>query len=90
MKNKSPLENDVPKYRKRKKMRSLKSLSKKQLDDKKSQAYKNIQSDFEWLSKFKTKKSPMGNVFAKVALDGIEKNTDRLDKILGVILGDET
>lgn len=89
MKNKSPLENEVPKHRKRKKMRSLKSLSKKQIDDKKTQAYKNINSDMEWLIKFKDKKkTSMSNVFITVALDGIEKNADRLDKILGVILGE--
>jgi molybdenum cofactor biosynthesis enzyme len=89
MKNKVPLENDVPRHRKRKRMRSLKSLSKKQLNDKKAQAYKNIHADMEWLQRVKNRKSSFGNVFTLTALSGIEKNSDRLDKIIGVIIGED-
>lgn len=89
MKNTLPIENEIPKYKKRKKMRSLKSLSKKQLHDKQTQAFKNIVSDYEWLSRCKTRKSQLFNVFADTALRGIEKNAGRLDNILKVLL-DET
>lgn len=81
---KDPIENEVPKYRKRKRNRKLESMSKKHLLDLSHAKIKELENDIDFLFPYINVKErgDVTSVFFKFFLEGIDRTCDELNDII--------